>query len=138
MTSQTPSTIPEKHADALARTDRITLTGLRNVGYHGVLDSEKQEGQPFIVDVVLYLNLAPAAQTDDVAHTVNYAEVAELVRDIVTGTAVDLIETLAEKIAQAILSHFPVIAVEITVNKPQAPIEVPFSNVSVTIMREKK
>ncbi|MDY6052073.1 MAG: dihydroneopterin aldolase [Rothia sp. (in: high G+C Gram-positive bacteria)] len=120
-----------------SRTDRITLTGLGNVGYHGVLDSEKQVGQPFFVDITMFTDFTQAASTDNVAHTVNYAEVAEVIRDVVTGEPLDLIETLAERIATAVLEKFPLLAVELTVHKPQAPIEVTFADVSVTIFREK-
>ncbi|WP_421083625.1 dihydroneopterin aldolase [Rothia nasimurium] len=120
-----------------ARADRITLTGVGSVGYHGVLESEKQTGQPFFVDVTMFTDFTRAAETDNVAHTVNYAEVAEVIREIITGESLDLIETLAERIAAAILSRFPLLAVELTVHKPKAPIEVTFADVSVTIFREK-
>lgn len=119
-----------------SRTDRITLTGLGNVGYHGVLDSEKQAGQPFFVDITMFTDFTQAAATDDVANTVNYAEVAEVIREIVTGESLDLIETLAENIAQTVLERFPLDAVELTVHKPKAPIEVTFADVAVTIFRE--
>ncbi|MFC6352981.1 dihydroneopterin aldolase [Rothia nasimurium] len=120
-----------------SRTDRITLTGVGSVGYHGVLDSEKQTGQPFFVDITMFTDFTQAAATDNVAHTVNYAEVAEVIREIVTGESLDLIETLAEHIATAVLEKFPLLAVELTVHKPKAPIEVTFADVSVTIFREK-
>lgn len=120
-----------------SRTDRITLTGVGSVGYHGVLDSEKQTGQPFFVDITMFTDFTQAAATDNVAHTVNYAEVAEVIREIVTGESLDLIETLAERIASAVLDKFPLLAVELTVHKPKAPIEVTFADVSVTIFREK-
>lgn len=90
-----------------SRTDRITLTGVGSVGYHGVLDSEKQTGQPFFVDITMFTDFTQAAATDNVAHTVNYAEVAEVIREIVTGESLDLIETLAERIATAVLEKFP-------------------------------
>ncbi|WP_326504086.1 dihydroneopterin aldolase [Rothia nasimurium] len=120
-----------------SRTDRITLTGVGSVGYHGVLDSEKQTGQPFFVDITMFTDFTQATATDNVAHTVNYAEVAEVIREIVTGESLDLIETLAERIASAVLEKFPLLAVELTVHKPKAPIEVTFADVSVTIFREK-
>lgn len=120
-----------------SRTDRITLTGVGSVGYHGVLDSEKQTGQPFFVDITMFTDFTQATATDNVAHTVNYAEVAEVIREIVTGESLDLIETLAERIATAVLEKFPLLAVELTVHKPKAPIEVTFADVAVTIFREK-
>lgn len=119
-----------------SRADRITLTGVGGVGYHGVLESEKQTGQPFFVDVTMFTDFTRAAATDNVAHTVNYAEVAETIRAVITGESLDLIETLAEQLAQAILEQFPLLAVELTVHKPKAPIEVTFADVSVTIFRE--
>lgn len=119
-----------------SRADRITLTGVGSVGYHGVLDSEKQTGQPFFVDIVMFTDFARATTTDEVANTVDYAEVAEVIRDIITGESFDLIETLAERIAAAVLTNFPLLAVELTVHKPKAPIEVTFADVSVTIFRE--
>lgn len=118
------------------RADRITLTGVGSVGYHGVLDTEKQTGQPFFVDITMFTDFTRAAASDDVADTVNYAEVAETIREIVTGESLDLIETLAENIAAAVLACFPLQAVELTVHKPKAPIEVTFADVSVTIFRE--
>lgn len=133
-------TATEKHpgADPFSRMDRITLTGVGCVGYHGVLDSEKKTGQPFFVDITMFTDFRKSAASDDIADTVNYAEVAEVIRDVLTGDSLDLIETLAEKTAAAVLEAFPVEAVELTVHKPKAPIEVTFADVSVTIFREKK
>lgn len=132
-----PTTSSALPLDKYSRTDRITLTGVGCVGYHGVLDSEKISGQPFFVDITLFTDFTQAATSDNVQNTVNYAEVAELIRDVVMGGSLDLIETLAENIAQAVLARFPVLALELTVHKPKAPIEVTFSDVSVTIFREK-
>jgi dihydroneopterin aldolase len=119
------------------RRDRITLLGVGAVGYHGVLDQEKRSGQPFFVDLVMYLDLSRAGAEDDVALTAHYGEVAEEVRDMVIGPSVNLIETLADRIARRLLERFPLEAVEVTVHKPKAPIEVTFSDVSVTIYRER-
>lgn len=124
--------------DRFARMDRITLTGVGCVGYHGVLDSEKKTGQPFFVDITMFTDFRKSASSDDIADTVSYAEVAEVIRDVITGDSLDLIETLAEKTASAVLDAFPLEAVELTVHKPKAPIEVTFADVSVTIFREKK
>jgi dihydroneopterin aldolase len=85
----------------------------------------------------MYMDLSAAGAADDVTLTAHYGEVAEQVRDIVTGPSVNLIETLAEQIARHLLGHFPLEAVEVTVHKPKAPIEVTFSDVSVTIYRER-
>lgn len=118
--------------------DRITLTGVGCVGYHGVLESEKKTGQPFFVDVTMFTSFCASSASDDIAQTANYAEVAETIREVITGQSVDLIETLAEKLASTILSRFAIDALELTVHKPNAPIEVTFSDVSVTIFREKQ
>ena|SRR5699024_6283211 len=116
----------------------ISLTGLRARGHHGVLDHERATGQTFLVDLELELDVDEAAQTDDVAATVNYAEVAKVVEEIVTGEPVNLIETLAVAMADAILRNFPrVTSVLVTVNKPQAPIPADFANVAVTISRDR-
>lgn len=117
--------------------DRVALRGLRARGHHGVLPAERAEGQPFVVDLVLGLDTGPAAATDDLSRTVHYGIVAEDVVGIVQGEPVDLIETLAERIARSCLAHEPVRWVEVTVHKPEAPITVPFDDVSVTITREK-
>lgn len=138
MTLTEKSAMSSTSVNQYARMDRITLTGVGVVGYHGVLDSEKQSGQPFFVDITMFTDFQCASESDDVENTVNYAEVAELIRDVITGDSLDLIETLAENIAQAVLARFPLEAVELTVHKPKAPIEVTFSDVSVTVFRERK
>ncbi|WP_349361643.1 dihydroneopterin aldolase [Paenarthrobacter sp. PH39-S1] len=121
---------------ALRRLDRITVTGVTAIGRHGVFEREKRDGQPFIVDAVLFTDIRAAAENDDLEKTANYGDVAELIRALITGQAYDLIETLAERIAAAILLTFPVSAVEITVHKPKAPIQVPFGDVTINIYRE--
>lgn len=122
---------------APGRPDLITLTGVSATGYHGVLDFERREGQPFVVDAVLQTDFGAAASSDSIAATASYAEVAERIVAIIQGEPVDLIETLAVRLAEAILAEFPVDAVELTVHKPKAPISVPFSDVSVTAFRER-
>ncbi len=116
-------------------TDRIAITGIRATGFHGVYEHERREGQEFIADVVLTLSLHEAARTDDVADTVHYGEVAEDVAAVLAGDPVDLIETVAQRIADAVLARPLVQAVTVTVHKPQAPIAVPFVDVAVTISR---
>ncbi|MEW1706640.1 dihydroneopterin aldolase [Microbacterium sp. NPDC089190] len=115
--------------------DHITLTGVRAFGYHGVYPDEKRDGQEFIVDATVVLPLARAAETDDVADTVHYGELAERIAVIVSGEPVDLLERLAARIADAVLRDERVESVTITVHKPAAPIPVPFADVSVTITR---
>lgn len=115
--------------------DRITLTGVRAVGFHGVYPDEKRDGQEFVLDAVLNLSLRRAAETDDVVDTVHYGELAERLVAVVEGEPVDLIETLAQRLADEVLTDRRVETVTITVHKPKAPITVPFGDVSVTITR---
>ena len=115
--------------------DRISLTGLRVRGRHGVYDIERERGQDFVVDVVLELDLAPAARSDDVVDTVHYGELAERLAAIVAGDPVRLIERLADRLAAACLADHRVAAATVTVHKPQAPIELDFADVSVTLRR---
>ncbi len=117
--------------------DRIELTGLRVRGHHGVYDFERRDGQEFVVDVVLELDLAVAARTDDVADTVHYGELAASLAGIVAGEPVNLLETLAERLAAACLADGRVEAVTVTVHKPQAPIPLAFDDVAVTIRRSR-
>ena len=119
------------------RRDRIELTGLRVHGRHGVLPQEKIDGHDFGLDIALELSTAPAAARDDLRRTVSYADVAHLAAGIVGGESLDLIETLAERIAAAVLEAHPLVrAVEVAVHKPSAPINLPFADVAVRIRRE--
>lgn len=118
-------------------TDRITLTGIRATGFHGVYDHERHDGQTFVADVALELSLVRAAETDDVADTVHYGELADRVAAVLAGEPVDLLETLAARIAAVALADERVDAAEVTVHKPQAPIAVAFGDVSVKIRRER-
>ncbi len=115
--------------------DRITLTGIRVQANHGVFDFERENGQEFIVDVIAWLDLSAAASADDLSRTVNYGVLAEDVADAVATSPVDLIETVAERVANVVLANLAVTRTEVTIHKPQAPISVPFSDVSVTIVR---
>jgi dihydroneopterin aldolase len=118
--------------------DRLVLRGLTAHGYHGVLDFERRDGQPFVVDVVLGLDTRPAASGDDLSATVHYGTLAERLHAAITAEPVDLIETLAQRLADVCLSESPVEWVEVTVHKPEAPIEVPFDDVSLTIHRSRE
>jgi len=118
--------------------DEITLTGVRAFGHHGVYPAERRDGQQFSVDVTLSLPLGRAAETDDVADTVHYGEVAERIVEIVEGEPVDLLETLASRIAAAVLERDIVRAVSVTVHKPEAPITVAFDDVAVTVRRSRE
>lgn len=115
--------------------DEITLSGLRVFGRHGVFDFERENGQEFVIDVTLRLSLAPAAASDDVADTVHYGELAEALADIVAGEPVNLIETLADRLAHHVLRDERVDSCLVTVHKPHAPIAREFSDVSVTVER---
>ncbi|GGN52595.1 dihydroneopterin aldolase [Streptomyces kronopolitis] len=119
------------------RVDRVALRGLRARGHHGVFAREREEGQTFVVDVVLGLDTREAAAGDDLAKTVHYGVVAEEVVAVVEGEPVDLIETLAERIADQCLKHGGVQQVEVVVHKPEAPITVPFDDVTITITRSR-
>ena len=115
--------------------DRIALTGLRVRGFHGVLAQERVDGQDFLVDVVLHLDLAPAAASDDVADTVHYGELADRLAQVVAGEPVQLIEALADRLASVCLSYDRVSRAAVTVHKPSAPIQQTFADVSVTLVR---
>ncbi len=119
------------------RTDRIEVRGLRVRGRHGVLDAERRDGQEFLIDAVLAVDTRPAAASDDLSLTVDYAGLSERLAAIVAGEPVNLIETLAERLAQACLADPAVRQAEITVHKPNAPMGRPFGDVSVTISRER-
>jgi 7,8-dihydroneopterin aldolase/epimerase/oxygenase len=118
--------------------DRITLTGLRAYGYHGVLPAEREEGQEFVADAVLWFDTSPAAAADDLSMTVDYGALASRLAEIISGEPVALIETLAQRLAAACLADERVQHAEITVHKPDAPVGVPTSDVSVTIRRSRR
>jgi dihydroneopterin aldolase len=115
--------------------DHITLTGLRVHAHHGVFDFERAAGQEFVTDVTAWLDFTAASSGDELASTVHYGELAVAVVDAVKRDPVDLIETLAERIASVVLGFSAVERTRVTVHKPNAPIEVPFDDVSVTIER---
>lgn len=117
--------------------DQIAVRGIRAFGYHGVLPEERAQGQLFVVDAVLTMDTRFAAASDDLELTIDYAELAKRVVAIVEGDPVNLIETLAQRLADACLKEERVGAVEITVHKPDAPAGVPFGDISVTITRDR-
>lgn len=117
--------------------DRITLTGLRVLGRHGVHDYERRSGQEFVVDATVWLDLGAAAATDELSATLDYSALAQRAATIVGGDPCNLIETVAARIAEDVLTDQRVHAVEITVHKPRAPLPHPFGNVSVTLVRER-
>ena len=109
----------------------IALKGLGAEANHGVYDFERARNQRFSADIVMWVETAGSA--DDIAATVSYADIADEAMAVLTGTAVDLIETLAETIASRVMSHEGVVGTEVTVHKPDAPIDHPFADVSVTV-----
>ena len=117
--------------------DTITITGLRLRGYHGVFEHEKRDGQEFIVDLSIELDLSPAGSSDDLQNTLDYSVIVDEVAQRVTGESVDLIETLAHDIAQLVLNHLQPTAVTVTVHKPQAPVGHPIEDIAVSIRRER-
>ncbi|EPR75167.1 Dihydroneopterin aldolase [Leifsonia rubra CMS 76R] len=117
--------------------DELTLTGLRATAFHGVFDHERRDGQVFIVDAVVYLDLSPAALSDQLNRTVHYGELAEQIVAAVESNPVDLIETVAERVANIVLAYDAAVSTKITIHKPSAPITVPFADVAVTITRHR-
>ena len=115
--------------------DRVALRGLTGFGHHGVLDFERADGQRFVVDVVCALDLAPAAETDDLERTVDYAALAADVVADIEGEPLNLIEALADRVARTCLRRPAVESVEVTVHKPDAPMPVTVADVTVTLTR---
>lgn len=119
----------------MTATDTITLTGLRVFANHGVFEHERLDGQEFVIDVVLHLDLEPASRTDDVHSTVHYGLLAEAIAEAVGRDPVNLIETVAERIVDVVLGFELVESTSVTVHKPSAPIPLAFDDVAVTLTR---
>lgn len=117
--------------------DRIDLVGIDGWGHHGVLTEERENGQKFIVDVSLGIDLAPAANTDDLDLTIDYGDLADGVHSVIGGEPKRLIESVAQCVMDLCLAYGSVQWASVTVHKPMAPIRVPFTDVSVTIERRK-
>ena len=120
-------------AESSRTPDRIAIRGLTAYAHHGVYSFERRQGQTFRCDAVLEVDTAPAAQSDDLQRTVNYAELAQALYTALSTEPVDLLETLAHRLADVCLGYELVDAVEITVHKPEADLGVPFDDVTVTI-----
>ncbi|OBJ88557.1 dihydroneopterin aldolase [Mycobacterium gordonae] len=118
--------------------DRIELRGLKVRGRHGVFEHERRDGQDFIVDITVWIDLARAAASDELADTYDYGALAQLAADIVGGTARNLIETVGADIADRVIADERVHAVEVTVHKPQAPISQTFDDVAVVTRRSRR
>lgn len=117
--------------------DKLSVSGIEAVGHSGVFDFERREGQVFRVDLVLGVDTRPAARSDDLRDTVDYATLVTAVKQAVETNPVDLIETLAQRIAHVCLQDRRVQWTEVTVHKPNAPIAATFSDVALTIFRSR-
>lgn len=118
--------------------DRIELRGLRIRGRHGVFEHERRDGQEFVVDITVWIDLAQAAAGDDLADTYDYSVLAQLAADVIGGTPRNLIETVGAEIADDVIKDERVHAVEVTVHKPQAPIAQQFDDVAVVTRRSRR
>jgi dihydroneopterin aldolase len=121
-----------------AMSDRIELRGLRVRGNHGVFDHERRDGQDFVVDVTVWMDLAAAAASDDLADTLDYGALAQQVAGIVGGEPHNLIEAVAGRVADDVMSDERVQAVEVVLHKPQAPIPLEFADVAVVARRSRR
>src|ERR1700712_2643792 len=117
--------------------DRLAVRGIAVHGHHGFFDFERRDGQEFVIDLVLGMDTRPAARSDDLQDTVDYGTLVDEVRSAVANDPVDLIETLAQRIADVCLSRAQVEIVEVTVHKPHAPIQATFDDVALTIYRSR-
>ncbi len=118
--------------------DKIILKGIRFHGYHGIAEAERQLGQKYEIDIELTTDLSAAGKTDDLAHTINYAQVVQLIVEIGTQQSFQLFETLAETIVEAIFAQFQIEEVRITVKKLSPPIEPTLTYAGVEIHRKRK
>lgn len=118
--------------------DKITIKGLQLFAYHGVNPEEKENGQPFVLDVAYYLDLTNACQNDDLNDTVSYAKVVKTIRRVFTAQSYDLIERAAQVVADALLAEYPPIQnVAVTLKKPQAPVSADFDYMAVSLERKR-
>ena len=129
---------PLSHATTGDMTDELTVRGIECHGHHGVFEFERREGQIFVIDLTLGLDTAPAAASDDLHDTVDYGSLVAAVKAAVETDPVDLIETLAQRIAGVCLSDARVGWARVTVHKPDAPIEATFADVALTITRKRE
>ena len=118
--------------------DRIELRGLKVRGNHGVFDHERRDGQDFIVDITVWIDLEAAAASDDLADTMDYGALAQRAAAVVAGPPRQLIETVAGEIAEDVMADERVHAVEVVVHKPGAPIPLEFADVAVTARRSRR
>lgn len=128
----------EKILGLITMADRIELRGLTVRGWHGVYEHERINGQDFVVDITVWIDLVNAAASDDLADTYDYGALAELAAGVVAGPPRNLIETVAGQIADTVLADARVHAVEVVVHKPQAPLPFTFADVSVVARRSRR
>lgn len=117
--------------------DRIVIEGLEVWAHHGVLPHERELGQRFVVDVALEVDLAPAGASDALAETVDYGALAQAIHDRVAGERHDLLERVAERVAELVLDEPLVRSVEVAVRKPSAPLTVAAGEVRVEVRRSR-
>ncbi|MGA8258418.1 MAG: dihydroneopterin aldolase [Nocardioides sp.] len=118
--------------------DELAVTGIECFGHHGVFEFEKREGQTFVIDLALGLDTRPASASDDLRDTLDYGSLVTSVKAAVEKDPVDLIETLAQRIARVCLMDARVEWARVTVHKPDAPIDATFSDVTLTITRKRE
>jgi len=118
--------------------DRIELRGLKAHGRHGVFEHERATGQDFVVDITVWIDLADAAASDDLADTYDYAALAQLAADVVAGPPRNLIETVGAEIADQVMRDERTHAVEVVLHKPQAPIPQQFDDVAIVVRRSRR
>lgn len=116
--------------------DQIKIENLEIFAYHGVFPEEREKGQFFYVDATLYLDIHKAGKTDDLSYSINYGEVCHFIYNFMKQHTFSLIETVVERLAESVLLAFPLILyLELTVKKPEAPVGLPFGNISISISR---
>ena len=118
-------------------TDSIRITGLELFGHHGVFDFEKHDGQRFVVDLTVWLDTDGASDSDNLAQTLDYSKLVNKVAGVVQGEPVDLIETLASRVLDVVWGFDQANSAEVTIHKPDAPVEFPVADISVTMKRER-
>ena len=129
------SGLPAVTDDAGHPLDQVALIGVSAYGRHGVFEQERLDGQQFHVDAVLHLDTRAAAAADDLAHTVDYGALAVELADVIRGEPVNLLETLAQRLALVCLADPGVVAADVTVHKPHAPVTERFDDVRLTVRR---
>jgi dihydroneopterin aldolase len=118
--------------------DQIRILGIHSFGYHGILEEEQKNGQDFYVDVIMQLDLMNASRSDALTDTIDYGAVCELVISKIAGPSLSLIEKLAGQIGDLLLAKYPLLkTVNVTVHKPQAPVNAEFLDIAVTIERSR-